>query len=206
VNKDLLIEKAVSCLKNGGVIIFPTATVYGLGAAFSNKAARRRIYRLKKRPSRKPLVLMLASKRHLSRSPLALSLVQKALIDEIWPAPVTFVVKAPAKLARQAGSKNGTLAIRLADHPLTKKIIGKMKTGLLTTSANISSELAARKIEEIPTDLLSNVELVIGAGPTKHRLASTVVDITGAKPQILRPGAFPEKLFFKKAKTVWPGL
>jgi len=192
-----LVNKTASIIKKGGVVIFPTATVYGLGCDCGNPRAVRKIYRIKGRSWKKPLVLMLSSKSQLEKLPIKIQAEIKRNIKKIWPGPVTFIIKCEKSFAKQLNSKNGTLALRLADHPVTKKIISSFGGFLATSSANFSGEMAAADFSEIPQKLLKIADFAIDGGRTRHQLPSTIVDLTAEKPVILRAGAMNEKIILK---------
>lgn len=185
-----IVLKAVKVLKQGGVVVLPTATVYGLAVEAQNQRAVKKIYKIKGRSEKKPLVLMLAYKKQLGQLPIFISKSQENLIWKIWPKPVTFIVKTTKKFAGLFYSQNETIALRLADHPLTKKIIAGFGGFLATTSANYSGSAAAGCLEEIPKTLLKKADLVIDGGHTIFQKPSTIIDLTAETPKILRQGAY----------------
>jgi len=140
------------------------------------------------------LVLMLANKKQLDLIPIKINSKIKKIIKNIWPRPVTFIIKTTKKFARKFNSRNQTLALRLADHSITKKIIQRFGGYLATTSANFSGGRAAADFSEIPQKLLKMVDYAIDGGRTLYQQSSTIVDLTGEKPKIIRRGAAKLKI------------
>jgi L-threonylcarbamoyladenylate synthase len=179
-------------IKKGGVIIFPTDTVYGLGCGAGNKKAIARIYRLKKRGGHKPLPVLISSLAAAAGTGARMSRLAKILAGKFWPGPLTIVV----------GTGRGkTVGLRIPAHKLALSLL--RKTGpLATTSVNLSGRPSARKMEEIPTALLKAVDLVIDGGECPLRVESTVVDATGPEAKILREGYISKKEIEKVLKNV----
>ncbi|OGC10952.1 threonylcarbamoyl-AMP synthase [candidate division WOR-1 bacterium RIFOXYA12_FULL_52_29] len=170
-----MLKEALTILKSGGVIAFPTETVYGIGALIGSRRGINKVYKLKKRPKNKPLQVLvssLAEARKLAKfSPQALSCAKKS-----WPGPLTLV------LPTLKGKK--TIGIRIPKHPLTLKLL--RKTGpLAATSANESGEKPALTALEVVASL-PTLDLVIDGGKAKKGKASRVIDLTGKKKIILR--------------------
>jgi L-threonylcarbamoyladenylate synthase len=186
------ITEAGQIVKKGGVIIFPTDTVYGLGCAAGNKKAIARIYRLKSRAGHKPLPVLIPSLAAAFRLGASLSLPGKVLVKKFWPGPLTLVV----------GTRTGkTVGLRIPEHKLTLALL--RKTGpLATTSVNLSGQPSARSIGEIPAALIRAVDLVIDGGDCPLRVESTVVDATGSEIKILREGYISKKEIEKILKNV----
>ncbi|MFA6170453.1 MAG: L-threonylcarbamoyladenylate synthase [Candidatus Margulisiibacteriota bacterium] len=170
-----MFNKALSILKSGGVIAFPTETVYGIGTLLGSRKGINKIYKLKGRPKNKPLQVLvpsLAEAKKLAKfNPAALVLAKKE-----WPGPLTLVLPA------LKGKK--TIGIRIPAHPLTLKLL--KKTGpLASTSANESGEKPALTALEVIA-ALPELDLVIDGGEAKLGKPSKIIDLTGPKPKIIR--------------------
>ena len=182
------ITTAGQIVKKGGVIIFPTDTVYGLGCAAEDKKAIARIYRLKKRGGHKPLPVLIPSLAAADRMGARLNRQGKILVKKFWPGPLTLVV----------GTKSGkTIGLRIPKQKLSLSLL--RKTGpLATTSANLSGRPSARSLAEIPVALRNAVDLVIDGGDCPLSIESSVVDATGDEVKILREG-YISKIEIEKA-------
>ncbi|NQU17719.1 MAG: threonylcarbamoyl-AMP synthase [Candidatus Saganbacteria bacterium] len=167
------INKAVEILTKGGVIIFPTETVYGIGCAYDDQKAIDRIYEIKKRPKDKPLQILVADKKQLDELVAEIPKEARELIDKNWPGPVTIIV---------AASRGGTIGIRMPDHPIVLQIIKELGKPLAATSANISGEPAPTSVDEIKIQ----ADLIIDGGSCKFKKASQIIDFTKKPPQKIR--------------------
>lgn len=170
-----MFKKVLSILKSGGVIAFPTETVYGIGALIGSRKGINKIFKLKKRPRNKPLQILvpsLAEARKIAKfNPAALALARKE-----WPGPLTLVLPA------LKGKK--TIGVRVPDHPLTLNLL--RKTGpLAATSANESGRKPALTAIDVIA-ALPDLDLVIDGGKAKLGKASRVIDLTGPEPRVLR--------------------
>ncbi len=175
------INKAIKILKQGGVIIFPTETVYGIGCAYDNQEAIDRIYEIKKRPKDKPLQVLIADKKQLDDLAEGIPAEAQELIDKNWPGPLTIIVATGRDLSLQY---NGTLGIRMPDHPIALQIIRELGKPMAATSANISGEPAPTSVNEINIE----ADLTIDGGKTDQGIASSVIDFTVDPPKTIRKG------------------
>jgi len=182
------IKEVIEVLKKGGVIIFPTDTVYGMGAEARDKQAINKVYQIKNRPKDKPLILFIEKKEKI------LNLVQKIpfsaqkLINDFWPGPLTLIFKAAISTPSNVISKEGKVGIRLPAHKIPCAIIKESQILLATTSANISGQPSSLKVEEINENLKKRMDLIIDGGETLLGEESTVVDVTFSPPLLIREG------------------
>ncbi|AGZ45732.1 L-threonylcarbamoyladenylate synthase [Actinoplanes friuliensis] len=181
------LRRAVDLLHQDCVVAFPTETVYGLGAhAFSPKAVAE-VYRLKNRPSWNPLIV------HVSGVVAARALAEEwpdlanDLAAQFWPGPLTLVVKRAGHLAG-VGAETGTIAIRVPAHDVALKLLDASGLPLAAPSANRSEGISPTTAEHVLRSL-PDVPLVLDGGPASWGIESTVVDLTGETPKLLRPGA-----------------
>lgn len=175
-------------LRDGGLVCYPTDTVYGIGAAAGDDAAVRRLYAVKGRSPDKPLPLLLADVSDAARvaevTPLA-----KALAIRFWPGALTIVMRKAVSYRSLALAGGETVALRVPDHELVRRIVRALGEPVTGTSANRSGTRAPMSAAEVAFQVGEMVELIIDGGQSRTRLESTVIDITRAKPEIVREGA-----------------
>jgi len=176
-----VIEEAAGVLREGGLVIIPTETVYGIAANMLNKKTLSRLYEIKKRPKDKPFSLHIDRKERIEEFCRAIPVCAYKLIDKFWPGPLTLILKS----AREAG----TIGIRMPDDDIALKIIGSAEIPVVSPSANISGGKPPVKFSEAIKELDGLVDFAIDAGDTKLGVESTIVDLTKETPQILRSGA-----------------
>ena len=170
--------RAAQLLRGGGVIAFPTDTVYGLGAAADDDLATRRIYAIKNRPAGMPLILMVAARSQLEGWVHVDARAEK-LIERWWPGPLTVILHA---------SGGGTLGVRVPNHEVTLELL-RASGPLMTTSANLHGDDPAMTADEAAK--LPGLTAVLDGGRAPGGTPSTVVDLTGPELHILREGAIP---------------
>ena len=175
------IKEAVNILRFGGVIIFPTETVYGIGCAYDNKAGIERIYKIKNRPKDKPLQILIYDKAQLDALVSEVPEKAKELIDKYRPGPLTLILKAKGWRMEAGGE---TVGIRMPDHPISLEIIKELGKPLAATSANLPGDADPASADEVKI----KADLLIDGGKIKDSAASTVVDLTSPAPNILREG------------------
>ncbi len=197
------IQHAVSTLHQGGIIAFPTDTVYGIGVDAFNPKAIEKIYEVKERPTDKPLPVLVASIDDVLKISTDLPSNFEKLVAAFWPGALTLVVKANNTLpvgvtsGRNRKTKplvsqdiigTKTVGIRMPDNPIALELIKSFGNPLATTSANRSGEAETVTAEEVRENLDEGISLILDGGPTAARVVSTVVDISVTPPVILRQG------------------
>jgi len=185
---DSLIDEAVRLLRAGGVIALPTETVYGLAADASNDDAVRRIYAIKGRPADHPLIVHLPSREALARYVGAPSPWLAPLVARFWPGPLTVVVRKSSAVSDLVTGGQDTVALRLVDHPVTSAILARFGRAIAAPSANRFGRVSPTTAQHVRDDLGSDVDLVVDGGPARIGIESTIVDLTGDVPAILRAG------------------
>jgi len=184
-----VIAQAVEALKQGKLVIFPTETVYGLGADGLNSAAVRRVYEVKGRPFTRPLPLLiedLAAARRLGRTwPEA----AERLGRTFWPGPLTIVVPAASHLPAALTAGGDTVGLRCPDHPVPLALLSGLGKPLAAPSANLSGHPSPTTAAQAARDLAPQVAVVLDGGTTNLGLASTVVDVTHRPFRLLREGS-----------------
>jgi L-threonylcarbamoyladenylate synthase len=173
------VEEAAGALARGELVAFPTDTVYGLSAGHEHV---RKLYAAKDRPKEKRIPVLLSDTANLEASAIVTP-IARALAQRFWPGPLTIVLVAP---------RRGTLAFRVPDHALARRLIAASGGGLPVTSANRSGEPDARTAEEVLSQLDGRIALVLDGGTTPGGVSSTVVDCTTDQIKIVRAGAISE--------------
>jgi len=172
------IKPAIDAINGGGIVIFPTDTVYGVGASIKFQASLHKIYDIKKRPIEKPLPILIASWHDASRIAGRVTQRVRLWMKEYWPGPLTFVMN------DRSGKKVG---LRVPDLPIVLKIL-QICGPLATTSANISGRVAVRDFNKISDSIIEGADIVIDGGTCPLGKESTIVDISGPQPILLRQG------------------
>ena len=192
------LNKAVRIIKKGGILIFPTDTVYGLIADAKNKAAVKKIFKIKKRFFKKPLPVFIKDL-NTAKDLAKIDKKQEKIIKRCWPGKVTFILKAKAtKLPKGIISKDKKIGLRIPDYKFLSLLLKKVNCPLAETSANISGKKASTKIKEVLKQFKKGryqPDLVLDAGNLKTSLPSTVVDLIDFK--ILRKGELSKDLILK---------
>lgn len=185
----------VSVLTAGGIVAFPTDTVYGVGADAFNPSAVEKIYAAKKRPKDKPLAVLVASFRDVLKLATNLPAAFERVATAFWPGALTIVVKADSDLPVEITAGGNTVGVRMPDNPIALKLIAAFGKPLATTSANLSGEREAITAEEVQASLGDKIDLILDGGATKKKVVSTVLDLSVKPPVILRHGQIsPEQI------------
>jgi L-threonylcarbamoyladenylate synthase len=183
-----LIDTAVRILESGGVIAFPTGSLYGLGADALNAGAVDRVFAIKMRAPDKPLLILVPDRKVVFDLAAEVPPAAKRLMDRFWPGQVTMVFKALSGLPTNLTAGTGKIGIRLPGHPVARALVSAFGRPITGTSANLSGRGGCHRIDELDATLIEQLDLVIDAGPLKAGIGSTVVDITGAEPIVIREG------------------
>jgi tRNA threonylcarbamoyl adenosine modification protein (Sua5/YciO/YrdC/YwlC family) len=185
------INLAASVLRDGGIVIFPTETVYGIGAAASSCIGPQEIVDIKMRPASKPLPWLVETEDALDVYGVDVPEYAHRLAARFWPGAVSLVVKASEKVGKDFVDHRGTVALRSPDHEVVQELIRASGGPIITTSANTSGKHAPASFDELESRIIAAADLTLDGGETRHGMASTVVDCTGLEPVILRDGAIP---------------
>lgn len=186
-----VISRAADTIRAGGVVVFPTFGLYGLGANPFNSAAVRRIYTIKGRAADKPVLVLISRISDLNRVAMTPNVMARHLMQRFWPGKVTFVLPARTDLPTALVGQTGKIGVRLAAHPVAAALAKALDAPFTGTSANISGTGGCATVAQIDTRLRDDVDLILDAGPLAGGPGSTVVDVTGDRPVILREGAVP---------------
>ena len=197
-----VIARAAETIHTGGVVVFPTLGLYGLGADPFNPKAVQRVFEIKNRAAGKALLVLIADMSGLDRVARPPNVMARDLMRRFWPGRVTFVLTARKDLPVALTGNSGNIGVRLVAHPVAAALVRAVAAPLTGTSANISGAGGCPTVQQIDIELLSGVDLILDAGPLAGGPGSTVVDVTGEAPLILREGAIgaDEILAFFKSK------
>ena len=191
--EDSVIQQAATVIKQGGIIVFPTRCLYGLGADAFNADAVQRIFQLKQRSLQKPILILIGRRTQLNTLVSNVSTTASRIMDEFWPGRVTLVFEAADIVPHYLTAGTGKIGIRLSGHPVAAALCQSLGVALTGTSANISGNPGCHCIDDLNPQLARQLDAVLNAGTLKGGTGSTVVDVTGAKPEILREGEISAK-------------
>ena len=185
------VERAASILRAGGLVAVPTETVYGLAARADDGAAVARIYSAKGRPAHNPLIVHVASLDEARALATEWPGSAQALAEALWPGPLTLVVRRRGDSLAAVSAGRDTIAVRVPDHPVLLEVLRGTGLPLAAPSANRSNHISPTRAEHVLTSLEGKIDLVLDGGPCSVGIESSVVDVTGPTPRLLRPGGTP---------------
>ena len=185
---DWQILQAIDILKKGGIVAFPTDTVYGLGANALDEAAVERIFKVKGRPATSPLIVHTDSVESARKLVLQWPAEAETLAEKFWPGPLTLVLEKITEIPSIVTAGLPTVGIRVPDHPLALALIREAGVPVAAPSANLFTELSATSAGHVRPELRAQVDFVLDGGATPVGIESTVLSLTGGRPLLLRPG------------------
>lgn len=185
------LEKAVSILREGGLVALPTETVYGLAADSMNEAAVRRIYCAKGRPSDKPLSVLVMGMDMVEDVCRDIPPLAYRLAEAFWPGPLTLVLPGRGVVAPTVTAGGDSLGVRCPDHPLTLEILRRLGRPLAAPSANRSDMSSPKDASAVLSGLNGRIDAVLDGGVCAVAVESTIVDLSDKEPKILRQGGIP---------------
>lgn len=183
-----VIKKAGEIIKQGGLVAFPTETVYGLGGDALNKTSSEKIYAAKGRPSDNPLIVHISKWESMNRIASDIPLEAKKLADAFWPGPLTMVVKKSDAVPYETTGGLDTVAIRMPDHKIALEFIDAAGGYIAAPSANTSGKPSPTVAKYVVEDMNGRIDMIIDGGDVGIGVESTIVDLTEGTPTILRPG------------------
>ena len=183
------LSAAVDLLRRGGLVAFPTETVYGLGAHAMNPDAVRRIFRAKGRPADNPLIVHVADLAQVEQVATELTPLARDLMARWSPGPLTVVLDARPGVPEETTGGLRTVAVRIPDHPLASALLNAVASPLAAPSANRSGRPSPTTAAHVADELGTDVDLILDGGPSRVGVESTVVDARGVVPVVLREGA-----------------
>jgi L-threonylcarbamoyladenylate synthase len=184
-----VIQQAARIIRAGGVVAFPTETVYGLAALVSNPAAIALVYQLKARGKQKPLSILIGDPAQLEHLVQSVPPGGGRLMARFWPGPLTLVFAAAKHLPDNLTAGSGKVGIRFSSHPISQALVRSLGEPITATSANRSGRPSCCTSAEVIAQLGSGLEAIVDGGLTPGTKGSTIVDVTTRPPEILRAGA-----------------
>jgi len=197
-----LLQRATELIRNGGVIVFPTETVYALGADAMNERAVQRVFHLKKRMFGKPIAIFLPKLQDLKRFVKKITPSANKLIKEFWPGPLTLIFKSKSGQMTHLTGKEGKLGVRFSSSKFVQSLLIETKTPLTATSANLSGKPEPVSAEQVLSYFDWKIDLIIDGGHSSNATSSSVVDVSEEMPILLREG----RITYQEFKKVVPEL
>lgn len=189
------IEAAGKIIREGGLVAFPTETVYGLGADALNPAASRKIYEAKGRPSDNPLIIHIAEMDDLDKIVSEFPEQARNMAEYFWPGPLTMILKKSEAVPRETTGGLDTVAVRMPNHPVALALIRAGGGYIAAPSANTSGKPSPTTAEHVAQDMDGRISMILDGGAVGIGIESTIVDFTGKTPMVLRPGYLtPDKI------------
>ncbi len=201
-NKEEVLKRAADIIKSGGLVVFPTETVYGLGADALNESAVKKIFQAKGRPGDNPVIVHISNFDQLRLLAEPLSGAEERLVNAFWPGPFTLVLKKKDVVSSSVSGGLSTVAVRMPSHVFARELIEVAGVPIAAPSANISGRPSATTGDHVCVDLDGKVDLIVDAGISDIGLESTVVKVIDGKVAILRAGAVTKEMIEK----VLPGV
>jgi L-threonylcarbamoyladenylate synthase len=182
------IDHAAGVLRAGGLVAFPTETVYGLGADASNAAAVRKIFQVKGRPATHPLIVHLADAVQAASWAREIPEAARMLARAFWPGPLTVILRRARGVSDLVTGGQDTVALRVPSHPMALQLLARFGGGIAAPSANRHGRVSATTAEHVRREFGAVVECVLDGGESQFGIESTIVDLSGGRPVLLRPG------------------
>lgn len=190
LGKDLsALQKPADIIKNGGLVAFPTETVYGLGANALDERAVKRLFKVKKRSLNDPLIVHISEMSQLRRIVLEVPNVAEILADNFWPGPLTMIFNSNRAVADLVSAGLDTVAVRMPSGKIAQEIIRRASVPIAAPSANMFGRVSPTSAEHVLEELGGKIDMVVDGGRTDIGIESTVCDVTGSSMEILRPGS-----------------
>jgi L-threonylcarbamoyladenylate synthase len=181
--------QATILLRSGGVVAFPTETVYGLGADVENDGAVRRIFSIKGRPADHPLIVHLADLSQIDRWARHVPDAAMRLAERFWPGPLTIILRRSRRISDLVTGGLDTVGLRAPAHPVAQALLREFGGGIAAPSANRFGRISPTRAEHVHTELGSGPDLILDGGDCQVGLESTIISLAGERPLLLRPGA-----------------
>lgn len=182
------IEKASQIILRGGVVAFPTETFYGLGADVLDLEALQKVFQIKRREENKPLLLLVADQTWLPELVKRIPPAAEQLIEKFWPGPLTLVFQASPHLPTILTANTDRIGLRISSHPVAQALVQAVGRAITATSANVAGQPSASLASEVSQALGKRVDAILDGGKTAGGLGSTVLDVSGVLPKIIRQG------------------
>lgn len=186
-----IIRQAGDIIQQNGIVIFPAQCLYGVAADALDTVSVEKVYQLKQRPSKKPLLVLISHKKQLADLAEDIPAPAQILMDTFWPGNLTIVFQAKKNLPETLTANTGKIGVRIPSHPVAKALVDFLKIPITGTSANLSGERGCNSIHQLDNLIRKGSDLVLDAGSLKGGMGSTIVDVTVTPPVVLREGIVP---------------
>lgn len=192
-DKKRSVTQAAQVILNGGVIIYPTETIYGLGANALESRVVERVYAIKGRRKSNPILVLISDRDALDELALEIPEAAEKLIGKFWPGPLTILFKAAPIVSPILTAGSGKIGVRLSSSEFCRELLNICKIPITSTSANLSGEPNPNLVSMINRKVLNRVDLIVDGGTLTSQTPSTVVDVTKGKIELVREGVIPFK-------------
>ncbi len=187
------IDTAASVIKGGGIVAYPTRCLYGLGTDALNDGAVAEIFAIKQRPAQKPVLILIDGIRQLERLVIRIPKIAEEIMRQFWPGNVTLVFEASEEVSPVLTGGSRKIGIRLPGHPIASALVKAVSGAITGTSANLSGSRGCHQVRDLEPTVAQRLDLILDAGPLEGGQGSTVVDVTGGAPRILREGVVSKR-------------
>ncbi len=187
------VTEAADVVKKGGMLVFPTRTLYGIGVDAFNQSAVNRIFKVKQRSACKPVSVLVKSIKDITSLAAEVPSAAIKFMNAFWPGNLTIVFAARPDVPSNLTAGTGKIGIRIPEHPVAVSLVAALDCPLTGTSANLSGKPGVDCIEGLPSEIINSVDRVINSGQLKGGIGSTVVDVTTDPPTIIREGEVSEE-------------
>ena len=184
-----MIQTAAEIIRRGGVVVFPTHSLYGMAANAFDTAAVDLIFKIKKRPSRKPVLLLIKNREDLFKLVHHVPAPAQQLMNRFWPGKLTIIMDAVESLPKRLTAGTGRIGIRLTAHPVAASLIAAVGGPITGTSANISGKPGCSSISRLNSAVARKVDMILDAGKLEEGIGSTVVEVCDDEVLMLREGS-----------------
>ena len=187
------LKESAKIIRNGGIVIFPTETVYGIGTNGFNEESIKKIYELKRRDFNKPISLLVSNMEMVEMVAKDITNLERALMKQFWPGPFTIILKKKKIVSDILTANEDTVGVRMPSGKVAKKLIEYAEVPIATPSANISGRVSGINIDDIKADFEGKVDCIIDNGTSELGVASTIVKVVDNVPYILREGTITKE-------------
>jgi L-threonylcarbamoyladenylate synthase len=186
-----LIQKAADCLRRGGLVAFPTETVYGLGADASNPEAIARLYAAKGRPANHPVIVHLSRTEQLADWAQRIPPVAYTLAEAFWPGPMTLILPKADSVGDFVTGGQPSVGLRIPNHPVALSLLTEFGGGVAAPSANRFGRISPTSSRDVQNEFHGEIDMVLEGGACRVGIESTIIDLSQGRPRVLRPGMLP---------------
>ena len=192
--------KPAQIIKQGGIVVFPTETVYGIGTNGLDEKAIEKLYKIKQRPINKPIILLVSDIKMIENLAKDITSIEYKIMKEFFPGPLTIILKKEKIVPNNLTANTDTIGIRIPDNEIARKLIEYSNVPIATTSANISDKPSGIEIKNIRKDFGDKVDMYIDGGKSKLGIGSTIIKVKDGEPHILRHGSITKEQIIRAIK------